>query len=209
MKHLRPATLLLICLWASHLMAQNPEDALRAAAARFKALDSYSATVGFVMGDERDMGKVYYQGQKYHLDFPEDQTICDGTQIMNWNKGFGAINFPEPYVGPDLSAGGIYEVHKFPFKVEWADTFESVMRMRLMSQTEDLTPPMIMIGIGRKSGLIEEYTVYLQDGLTIETEILDYKLNPVLDPKLFMIDMDFVRRVENGEIPPVVHDHDH
>ncbi len=207
MRHLRIVLLTLMALGFNALHAQSAADALRAAEARFQALDSYSATMGYEMGGHRDVGKVYYQDKKYRLDFPEDQTICDGVQTLNYSKEFAAVNFSEPMTGPDLSAGGVYGLHRFPFQFDWVDTSGYMMRMRLKAPNDNLSPPMVWIGIGKKSGLVEEFSFKVNEELTIEMVVIEFQRNPVLDPKLFIIDMDFVRRVENGEVAPIEHEH--
>jgi hypothetical protein len=207
MKNLRFVWVVAMAFGLTLLYAQSPIDALRAAEARFLALDSYAATMGVVMGEHRDVGKVYYQGKKFQLDFPEDQSICDGVQTMNYSKEFAAINFSEPLTGPDLSVGGIYGLHRFPFKFEWVDTSSYMMRMRLTAPNQDLSPSLVLIGIGKKSGFVEEFSFSVREDLKIEMVVIEFQLNPVLDPKLFMIDMDFVRRVENGEVAPIEHEH--
>jgi hypothetical protein len=206
MQHHRYICFFALSLWVVVAQAQGPAEALRAAEARFLALGSYSATMGYVASEHRDIGKVYYQGNKSQLDYPEDQTICDGSKTMFWSKEFAAINFPEPITTPDLSAGGVYGLHRFHYQFEWVDTMGYMLRMRLTASDPNLAPPEVLLGIGRKSGLIEEYSVFFRD-FSMEMKVLDFQLNPVLDPKLFVIDMDFVRRVENGEVPAVVHDH--
>jgi outer membrane lipoprotein-sorting protein len=192
------------CGWVK---GQTPEAALAAAEARFKALNSFSATVGYVMGSHRDVGKVYYQGNKYHLDFPEDQTICDGKVTMNWSKAFADISYPEPGEGPDLSVAGIYSVYRFPYTFEWIDSASTIQKMRLTPKNNDTNIPAMTIHLHRKTGFIDGYSVDIRQDFTMEMMVLDYKLDPVLNEKLFVIDWAFVKRVENGEVPAVEHEH--
>ncbi|HEX2900348.1 MAG TPA: hypothetical protein VHS96_11575 [Bacteroidia bacterium] len=187
---------------------QLPQAALVEAEAKFKALTTYSATMGYTMSGHHDIGKVYYSGLKYHFDYPEDQTIFDGKTTMNWNKEFASISYPQPGEGPDLSAGGIYGVHRFGYDFAWTDSSSVMRRMKLTPKGDGAALYPIKIGIGRKSGLIEEYTIDIRPGFSIGMQVLDFQLNPVLDEKLFIIDWAFVKRVEDGLVPPVEHGHD-
>jgi outer membrane lipoprotein-sorting protein len=207
MQHFRIAVLGILLLCWGGLKAQTPQAVLQAAESRFNALATYSATMGFVMGNHRDIGKVYYKGQKYHFDFPEDLTIYDGVTTMNWGKAFADISYPAPGTGPQLSAGGVYALHKFPYKMEWTDSASTIQRIHLTPLDEDADLPTVRIGINRHSGLIEDYDVHFKTGLKIEMKVLDMQLNPVLNDSLFIIDWDFVRKVERGEVPPVEHEH--
>lgn len=190
------------------LRAQTPEEVLRAAHAKFQALETYSATVGYDMGGHRDIGKVYYRGAKFHLDFPEDQTIYDGKVEVNWNKAFATISYPEPPQGPDLSVAGMYTLYNFPYQFTWLDSAATVRKMELLPKEPGSTLPIVRLGLNRKTGLMEFYTIEpVLEGVPLDMQILDFKENPVLDDKLFIIDWQFVKRVEDGLVPPVEHQH--
>ena len=197
--------LIALCLGRVH--AQSAEEALRAAHAKFQSLESYSATVGYDMGGHRDMGKVFYRGAKFHMDFPEDQTICDGKVEVNWNKAFATITYPEPPVGPDLSVAGMYTLYTHAYNFAWLDSSATVQKMELMPKDPNSTLPIVRIGLNRKSGLMEYYSIEPVEGAPLDMQILDFKVNPVLDDKLFIIDWQFVKRVEDGLVPPVEHEH--
>ncbi len=209
MQRMRLTSLLFLLLICGILSAQQtPQAALIEAEAKFKSFSSYSATMGFDMGGHRDVGKVYYEGNKYHWDYVEDLTICNGTTTMNYNRAFASISYPEAVVGPDLSADGVYGLHKFGYQFSWTDSNSVMRRMKLTPPQGSEYPP-VSIGIGRKSGLVEEYIVDIRAGLRMEMMVLDFKVNPVLDPKLFVIDWEFVKKVEDGLVPPMEHEDEH
>ena len=208
MQRMRFTSLLFLLLVCGIVSAQQtPQAALIEAEAKFRSFSSYSATMGFDMGGHRGVGKVYYQGNKYHWDYVEDLTICNGTTTMNYNRAFASISYPEAVVGPDLSADGVYGLYKFAYQFSWTDS-NSVMRRMKLTPPEGSEFPPIQIGIGRKSGLIEEYIVDIRAGLRMEMMVLDFKVNPILDEKLFVIDWEFVKKVEDGLVPPIDHGHD-
>lgn len=207
---MRFARLICIALFAlliGNLSAQTAEEALRAAHAKFQSLESYSATVGYDMGGHRDMGKVFYRGAKFHMDFPEDQTIFDGKVEVNWNKAFATISYPEPPSGPDLSVAGIYTLYNHAYDFSWIDSSATVQKMELLPKDPNSTLPIVRLGLNRKTGLMDHYAIEPVEGPNLDMQILDFKINPVLDDKLFIIDWNFVKRVEDGLVPPIEHEH--
>jgi outer membrane lipoprotein-sorting protein len=200
--------LVALMLTTSNLHAQSAADALRTASARFKALASYSATIGFVMGTEREIGKVYYLGNLYRSEFPEDQTIFDGKSIMSYAMGFGAVSISEPSGAVDYSLGGIYDLHRFAYDFAWIDTMFAVQHLELTAKDDALMSNKIQIGISKKTGLISSYSVAFRDGFHIDYIVIEEALNPALPADLFEIDWDFVKRAENGEVAPIEHHHE-
>lgn len=197
----------LFALFICSIQAQTAEEALRAAHAKFQSLESYSATVGFDMGGHRDIGRVFYRGAKFHMDFPEDQSIFDGKVEVNWNKAFATISYPEPPTGPDLSVAGMYTLYTYPYNFTWIDSSATVQKMELLPKDPNSLLPNVRIGLNRKTGLMEYYSIEPVEGANLDMQILDFKVNPVLDDKLFIIDWQFVKRVEDGLVPPVEHEH--
>lgn len=199
---------LCICLlFTGIVFGQTPAAALAKAEFDFKGHTSYSATIGFDLGGHHDLGKIYYSGNKYRFDYPEDLTIFDGKTIMYYSKEFAAVDLSQPGTGPDLSLGGVYGLHHFAYRFDWVDSTGQVRKMRLQAQDPDMAVTEVIIGIGRQSGLVEAYTVTTRQGLVIDYKVIEMASNPVLDEGLFKIDMDFVQRVQNGEVAPIEHEH--
>lgn len=192
---------------AGCVQAQSAAEALQQAEAQFLALSSYTASVGYTMGGHHDVGKVYYAGKNYRYEYPEDQTICDGKAIMIYSMAYGAVNILDITHEPDYSLGGVYGLYQFPFEIVWTDTMFAVKHLHLTALDDNIQAKSIDIGISKKTGRVSEYNLEFRNGLKISYVVIEEAVNPVLDPNLFVIDWEFVRKADNGEIAPIEEDH--
>lgn len=206
--HRLASIILLVLSLIGPVFSQDPKSELAKAAEKFSALDSYAAVMRYEMNGHADTGQVYYQGLRYHFDYPEDQTIFDGNIVLNWNKEFALMSVALPEMGPSYTAGGIYFLHhQSNLRFEWEDGTGQNGQMRITSTDPAAQVKQLDLRIGRESGLIEAYTLHLLNGMRIDFKVLNMALNPALDEHLFEIDWEFVRKVRSGEVPPVEHHH--
>lgn len=189
---------------------KDPGALLAAAEYRFSELDAFSCELRMQVrgpqgGSGFETGTFHARKGSYHVDFHEDQMICDGREVQTWSKAFADANIAPYEARLDLSLMGVYHLYQRGLGMEYLGTEAGMDKVKLTGG-EDMFAEKI-IWIGEESGLIERYELVLGGGRSYYYELHAPVLNPELDDHLFEIDRGFVERVQRGEVPAVDHHH--
>lgn len=187
----------------------DPIADLAKAEKRFKEIKGYQCDLHVLMGtgSQPVSGHFFADKGRYHMDFEEDETVCDGKMLMHWYMAFGSAKYEEYDPLNDLSLGGMYAIHRFNHQVTFVADENGMKKYLLQDKNADANFPKKEVWIGNESGLIEKFALEsVQYGLfTYTTSNAQEGLK--LDERLFTPDLAFYGRVLAGEIPAIEHDH--
>lgn len=188
----------------------DPGAILAKAEKAFAALTNYHATLKVLMpgpkGEREIKGKVWYSGNRHHIDFPGDVMICDGKESMTWYKEFGEVVL-EPYdEKKDMSLGGMYKLYKKQHSLEYVGEDKGLHKIKLEQTDQGGVFPSKTLWVNPGNNLIESYELFAENIGTYHYDVEGVQVNQEdLDEALFTIDKDFVEKVRNGEVPPQPH----
>lgn len=208
-------------IWAD-ASAQTPDETdcfarLVRAESKFLSLESYACDLKVTslskaeQGGHAETGEYFFRKGAYHMDFSEDEIICDGEQMQTWYKAFGDAKIVDYEPAKDITLGGIYRLYASGHTARWEG--EEAGREKIVFEATADDAPFFKkeVWIGLESGLIEQYTLWSRNWGSFLYEMTEVRLNGELDDSLFKISPEFVEKVRNGEIPvhDVHADHDH
>ncbi|MCB9230896.1 MAG: hypothetical protein H6581_04500 [Bacteroidia bacterium] len=201
--------ILLLLVYCTPAAQTDPQKALAQAEEAWKNTSGYHATLEVLMAGASvpATGQFFADKGRYHMDFDEDETVCDLKYTMHWYKAFASAKY-EPYDPVhDLSLGGMYALYKYNHTLKFDLEENGMRKFTLMDQDGSSHFPKKEIWLSNKTNLIEKMVLYSGQFGSYTYTVKDVHEGESLDERLFTPSESFYGRVLAGEVPAQEHDH--
>lgn len=148
---------------------RNATEILKKAAGRFNQNVSFAVTVTMLDGQKKQLAKqtaqVLYHKGRYHLSMQEQELICDGTTVWQWNKQAREVTITK--LGTDeidlLNPGRLLAGYEQSFKAKYIRTDDDGTAIIDLTPRSARSYHKIRLFVNEESGLLHRMEVHKYD----------------------------------------------